>query len=96
MTNPSARVRADASLRVTAERRLRGDVKLSHALDKFGVMVSGRVALDVGASAGGFTTALLDRDARRVYSVDAGVGQLRGRLASTLVSSILKGRISPT
>ncbi len=80
VTNPAARVRADASLQVTVEERLRGDVKLSHALDTFKVAVSGRVAVDVGASAGGFTTALLDRDARRVYAVDAGVGQLLGRL----------------
>lgn len=80
LTNPAARVRADASLRVQPERRLRGDVKLSHALDTFGTAVAGRVAVDVGASAGGFTTALLARGARRVYAVDAGIGQLMGGL----------------
>ncbi len=42
--------------------------------------VAHRVAVDVGASAGGFTTALLDRGAARVYAVDAGSGQLRSRL----------------
>jgi 23S rRNA (cytidine1920-2'-O)/16S rRNA (cytidine1409-2'-O)-methyltransferase len=42
--------------------------------------VAGRVAVDVGASAGGFTTALLERGVRRVYAVEAGVGQLLGRL----------------
>lgn len=80
LTNPAARVRVDASLRVTAERRLRGDLKLSHALDTFDVAVADRVAADVGASAGGFTTALLAHGARRVYAVDAGVGQLLGAL----------------
>src|SRR4029079_8667155 len=59
VTNPHARVRADASLRVVPERRLRGAVKLGSALDAFGVDVTGRIAVDVGASAGGFTTVLL-------------------------------------
>jgi 23S rRNA (cytidine1920-2'-O)/16S rRNA (cytidine1409-2'-O)-methyltransferase len=43
-------------------------------------MVDGRIALDVGAAAGGFTSALLERGARRVYAVDAGHGQLLGSL----------------
>ncbi|HEX4490975.1 MAG TPA: SAM-dependent methyltransferase [Acidimicrobiia bacterium] len=78
--NPRALVRADASMRVVPARRLRGDVKLSHALDSFAIVVRGRVALDVGASAGGFTRALLARGARRVYAVDVGTGQLVGAL----------------
>jgi 23S rRNA (cytidine1920-2'-O)/16S rRNA (cytidine1409-2'-O)-methyltransferase len=80
LSNPDARVRADAAIRVLPARRLKGDVKLSHALDLLDVPVAGRVALDVGASAGGFTTSLLRHGARRVYAVDAGVGQLRGEL----------------
>ena len=80
VSNSAARVRADASVRVQRDTRLRGDVKLSYALDRFPVRVADRVAADVGASAGGFTTALLDRGARRVYAIDAGVGQLVGRL----------------
>lgn len=80
VTNPRARVRADAALRVIRARRLRGDVKLSYALDTFGVSIGGRVCVDIGASAGGFTTALLDRGAQRVYAVEVGVGQLVGRL----------------
>lgn len=80
VTNPRARVPADAALRVLPARRLRGDVKLSHALDNLHVPVAGRVAVDVGASAGGFTSALLDRGALRVYAVDVAVGQLVGRL----------------
>jgi 23S rRNA (cytidine1920-2'-O)/16S rRNA (cytidine1409-2'-O)-methyltransferase len=80
LTNPLARVRADASLRVRPPTRLRGDVKLSYAIDAFGVVINDRVAVDVGASAGGFTVAVLARGVRRVYAVDVGVGQLLGRL----------------
>ena len=50
------------------------------ALEHFGVDVQGRVGLDVGASAGGFTTVLLRAGAARVYAVDAGHGQLLGSL----------------
>ena len=82
LANPSARVRADASLRVVPLRRLRGDIKLCHALDALSVSVVDRVVVDVGASAGGFTSALIDGGARRVYAVDAGIGQLVGSLRS--------------
>jgi len=59
---------------------LRGEAKLRAALDAFAVEVAGRVALDVGAAAGGFTRALLSAGAARVYAVDAGHGQLLGSL----------------
>jgi 23S rRNA (cytidine1920-2'-O)/16S rRNA (cytidine1409-2'-O)-methyltransferase len=58
----------------------RGGVKLAHALDHFAIEISGRIALDIGASTGGFTEVLLDRDARRVYAVDVGHGQLAWKL----------------
>lgn len=80
ISNPAAMVRSDAAVRLVPERRLRGEVKLSGALDQLHVPVFGRVAVDLGASAGGFTTALLARGARRVYAVDVGIGQLLGRL----------------
>ena len=54
----------------------RGGIKLAHALDEFGLDPSGLVALDVGASTGGFTDCLLQRGADRVYAVDVGHGQL--------------------
>jgi 23S rRNA (cytidine1920-2'-O)/16S rRNA (cytidine1409-2'-O)-methyltransferase len=58
----------------------RGALKLSGALDAFAIDVRGRVAVDVGASTGGFTETLLGRGAIRVYAVDVGRGQLHERL----------------
>lgn len=58
----------------------RGGVKLSHALDVFGLDVTGARALDVGASTGGFTEALLDRGAVHVAAVDVGRDQLHPRI----------------
>jgi 23S rRNA (cytidine1920-2'-O)/16S rRNA (cytidine1409-2'-O)-methyltransferase len=84
ITNANARVRRDAAVRVQRPRPLRGTHKLAYAIDHFGVEVAGRIALDVGAAAGGFTTVLLERGARRVYAVDVGFGQLRGSLRRDL------------
>jgi 23S rRNA (cytidine1920-2'-O)/16S rRNA (cytidine1409-2'-O)-methyltransferase len=58
----------------------RGGLKLEHALDHFRLDVQGRVAIDLGASSGGFTDCLLQRGAARVYAVDVGRGQLDWKL----------------
>ena len=58
----------------------RGGVKLNGALQAFELDVSGRVAMDVGASTGGFTDCLLQRGAERVYAIDVGYGQLHNKL----------------
>ena len=54
----------------------RGGLKLQEALERFGVDVRGRIALDIGASTGGFVDCLLKRGAARVYAVDVDVKQL--------------------
>jgi 23S rRNA (cytidine1920-2'-O)/16S rRNA (cytidine1409-2'-O)-methyltransferase len=78
--NPRSLVPVGAAVARYTPRRLRGSAKLAAALAAFPVRVGGRVALDLGASAGGFTVVLLDAGADRVHAVDAGYGQLAGRL----------------
>jgi len=80
---PGTAVGAEAAVEVLAGPAHvgRGALKLEGALDAFGVDPHGRVAVDVGASTGGFTETLLARGAVRVYAVDVGRGQLHDSLA---------------
>lgn len=76
---PGTRVPHDAHVRLRVPDHpyvSRGGVKLAAALDGFRIDPAGRVALDVGASTGGFTDCLLRRGARQVIAVDVGYGQL--------------------
>ena len=78
VVKPSARVAEDAAIEVAASDHYvsRAAHKLRAALDAFAVDVSGRVALDMGASTGGFTQVLRERGAGPVIAVDVGHGQL--------------------
>ena len=58
----------------------RGGLKLEKAMEQFGVGLSGKVCMDVGASTGGFTDCMLQNGAKKVYSVDVGHGQLAWKL----------------
>jgi 23S rRNA (cytidine1920-2'-O)/16S rRNA (cytidine1409-2'-O)-methyltransferase len=87
-------VPADADLRVIGPEHpwvSRGGVKLAHGLDTFGIDVTGRLALDVGASTGGFTDVLLARGARHVVALDVGHGQLHWRLRNDPRVTVLEG-----
>jgi len=54
----------------------RGGMKLAHALREFGISVEGKICADIGASTGGFTDVMLKNDAKKVYAIDVGYGQL--------------------
>ena len=69
----------------------RGGVKLAHALGVFGVSARDRVALDIGASTGGFTDALLQHGARQVVALDVGHAQLAWRLRQDPRVVVLEG-----
>ena len=82
VTKPGARVKDGAAVSVEPGPAHvgRGALKLAGALDALGLDPAGRVALDVGASTGGFTETLLARGALRVYAIDVGRGQLHESL----------------
>ncbi|MCH9781027.1 MAG: TlyA family RNA methyltransferase [Alphaproteobacteria bacterium] len=79
VTKPGAMVAADATIRLRAEHKqwvARSAEKLLEALTRFQVDVRGAVALDVGASTGGFTEVLLKHGAEKVHAIDVGHNQL--------------------
>lgn len=84
VSKPGWLVRRDAALRVRQPPRFvsRGGLKLEGALDHFGLDVTGLVALDIGASTGGFTDCLLQRGAAKVYAFDVGTNQMVWKLRS--------------
>ena len=78
-------VDADAEIRVLGEEMpfvSRGGLKLKKALDAFKIVLSGKIAVDVGASTGGFTDCMLQHGAKKVYAIDVGYGQLAWKLRS--------------
>ena len=80
---PGKSVDLDSELLVQAQDHpyvSRGGVKLAGAIREFQIEVPDRIALDVGASTGGFTDCLLQHGAKKVYAVDVGYGQLAWKL----------------
>ncbi|UTF49721.1 TlyA family RNA methyltransferase [Desulfomicrobium sp. ZS1] len=82
VAKPGQQIPRDARLELKESERFasRGGYKLLTALEHFALDVSGLVALDAGASTGGFTDCLLQFGAARVYAVDVGHGQLHWKL----------------
>lgn len=80
---PGQQVPVEADIRLKGEVLpyvSRGGLKLKGAIDKFGLVVRGKVAADIGASTGGFTDCLLQEGAVRVHAIDVGYGQLHEKL----------------
>jgi 23S rRNA (cytidine1920-2'-O)/16S rRNA (cytidine1409-2'-O)-methyltransferase len=69
----------------------RGGLKLAHALDVFGIDPAGVLALDIGASTGGFTDVLLQSGARHVVAIDVGHGQLHWKLRQDPRVTVIEG-----
>lgn len=83
LDKPGQSVREDLAIDLRGEDHpwvSRGGLKLVQALDQFGIDPTGLVALDIGASTGGFTDVLLARGAAKIYAVDVGHGQLAWKL----------------
>jgi len=82
ITKPATMIDIDALISVAEPPQFvsRGATKLSGALDFFKIDVRDKVALDIGASTGGFTDCLLQRDATKVFAVDVGRGQLAWKI----------------
>nr|WP_320048278.1 TlyA family RNA methyltransferase [uncultured Desulfuromonas sp.] len=77
------RIAIDAEIRVRGGELpyvSRGGLKLAEGLEQFDLVLDGRVAMDVGASTGGFTDCLLQKGVAKVYAVDVGYGQLAWKL----------------
>lgn len=82
---PGHRVDAQWPIEISDPARVyvsRAALKLIAALDHFNIDVAGKIAADIGASTGGFTQVLLERDVARVYAIDVGHGQLAGKIES--------------
>jgi 23S rRNA (cytidine1920-2'-O)/16S rRNA (cytidine1409-2'-O)-methyltransferase len=94
LLKPGALVMPDAELALSPEASpyvSRGGLKLEAALDAFGFDPKGRVALDIGASTGGFTDVLIARGAAKIYAVDVGSGQLHAKLRVNPKVVVLEG-----
>jgi 23S rRNA (cytidine1920-2'-O)/16S rRNA (cytidine1409-2'-O)-methyltransferase len=96
--HPSAKagslVPADSDIRIAEPEHpwvSRGGIKLAHALAAFAIDVTGRLAVDIGASTGGFTDVLLQSGARHVIAIDVGRGQLHWKLRNEPRVTMIEG-----
>ncbi|MBK8458600.1 MAG: TlyA family RNA methyltransferase [Phyllobacteriaceae bacterium] len=93
-TKPGATIPADSVLVVddpAADYVSRAALKLLAGLDHFSLSPRGCVALDIGASTGGFTQVLLERGAARVFAIDVGHGQIDRRIAADPRVTVIEG-----
>ncbi|WP_206455452.1 TlyA family RNA methyltransferase [Aurantimonas marina] len=94
VTKPSLNVPPESEITLddpAADYVSRAGLKLEAALDHFAIPVAGRTALDLGASTGGFTEALLRRDAAHVVAIDVGHGQMHPRVAADKRVTAIEG-----
>ena len=94
VTKAGAAIAADADVTLAAPDHPyvgRGGIKLAHALDTFAVPVTGRRALDIGASTGGFTDVMLQRGATHVVALDVGHGQFDWTLRNDPRVTVIEG-----
>jgi 23S rRNA (cytidine1920-2'-O)/16S rRNA (cytidine1409-2'-O)-methyltransferase len=83
VAKPGQQIASDAPLEVRGRDHpwvSRGGIKLAHAIEHFGLDVSGAVAMDIGSSTGGFTDVMLQGGAAHVFAVDSGTNQLAWKL----------------
>jgi 23S rRNA (cytidine1920-2'-O)/16S rRNA (cytidine1409-2'-O)-methyltransferase len=94
LDKPGLAVREDIQIDLRGEDHpwvSRGGLKLVHALDQFSLDPTGLVALDIGASTGGFTDVLLTRGSAKIYAVDVGHGQLAWKLRQDARVVVMEG-----
>ncbi|HDZ75713.1 MAG TPA: TlyA family RNA methyltransferase [Aurantimonas coralicida] len=94
VTKPSLNVPPESEITLddpAADYVSRAGLKLEAALDHFAFPVEGRTALDLGASTGGFTEALLRRDAAHVVAIDVGHGQMHPRVGADNRVTVIEG-----
>lgn len=95
IAKPGQQIASDAPLEVRGRDHpwvSRGGIKLAHAIEHFGLDVSGAVAMDIGSSTGGFTDVMLQGGAAHVFAVDSGTNQLAWKLRQDERVTVLEQR----